>query len=322
MNARPSIVWDNHGCIPLRADDERFLPQLSRYRASGADVVSLNVGFDLTTIESNFRVLAHFRHWVKLHAVELSLISTVSDLRSVKSEGKLGIVFDLEGTRAIGTQLSLIDLYYDLGVRWMLMAYNQANLVGGGCHSEDGGLTAFGRQVIDEMARVGMVACCSHTGYRTARDVMAYTSKPVIFSHSNPRGMWNHGRNVPDDLIKACAQTGGVIGVNGVGPFLSKDGPGAEHIVAHIDYVVNLVGPEHVGLGLDYAFDQAEVDAFVRANPGTFRAEDGYAEGIQFAPPEVLPRIAERLRALGYPETAVAGIMGMNFVRVAEQVWR
>lgn len=322
MSAMTSIVWDNHGCMPLRADDEGFLPQLARYRASGVDVVSLNVGFDLTTIESNVRVLAHFRQWVRRHPQQLTLVQSVADLRSLRAEGKLGIVFDIEGTRAIGSQLSLIEFYYDLGVRWMLMAYNQANLVGGGCHSEDGGLTAFGRQVLDEMARVGMVACCSHTGYRTARDVMACTSKPVIFSHSNPKGLWNHARNVPDDLIRACAATGGVIGINGVGPFLGKDGPSAEHIVAHIDYAVNLVGPEHVGLGLDYTFDQEEVDTLVRDHPSAYRPEDGYAEGIQFAPPEVLPQVADRLRALGYPETAVAGIMGMNFVRVAEQVWR
>lgn len=120
------IVWDNHSCMPLRPDDD-FLPQLQRCRDAGQTAVTLNVGFDLTDLESNIRVLAHFRRWVRRNSDRFCLIETASDVLEAKASGKLGVLFDLEGTRALGDQLSMVELYYDLGVRWMLMAYNRNN---------------------------------------------------------------------------------------------------------------------------------------------------------------------------------------------------
>ena len=102
----------------------------------------------------------------------------------------------------------------------MLLAYNLNNLAGGGCQDDDDGMTAFGHDVVREMERVGMVVCCSHTGYRTARDVLKMATKPVVFSHSNAHDIVAHPRNLPDDLVRECAQTGGVVGVNGIGLFL------------------------------------------------------------------------------------------------------
>src|SRR4029077_17545590 len=117
--------------------------------------------------------IAQFRRWISMRPEQYVLINGVGDIERAKREGKLAVGFDIEGARAIGDQISLVQLFYDLGVRWMLMAYNRANLVGCGCHdAEDTGLTAFGRQVLDEMARVGMAACCSHTGPRTSLEVI------------------------------------------------------------------------------------------------------------------------------------------------------
>ena len=173
-----------------------------------------------------------------------------ADVHEAKRSGRLGICFNLEGTRALGDQLSMVEFFHSLGVKWMLMAYNRNNSVGGGCQDDDSGLTPFGREVLDEMTRVGMVPCCSHTGWRTAMQVMEHAAGPVIFSHSNSHAVHAHPRNIPDELIKACAATGGVIGINGVGPFLGvgEDGPVAA-MVRHIDHMVQLVGPDHVGPG-------------------------------------------------------------------------
>ena len=88
-----ALVWDNHGCMPLRADDA-FLGQLERYRQSGHDVVSLNVGYDIKTVEEDFRVLAHFRHWVKRHPDRFVLVETVDDVILAKRTGKLAVSFD------------------------------------------------------------------------------------------------------------------------------------------------------------------------------------------------------------------------------------
>lgn len=232
--------------------------------------------------------------------------------------------FDIEGANAIADQLSLIELYYDFGVRWMLMAYNRNNRVGGGCLDADMGLTAFGRDVIAEMNRVGMVACCSHTGKRTALEVIALSNTPVIFSHSNPRALFDHPRNIDDEVIRACAERGGVIGINGVGLFLGHNDVRSDTLARHIDYVAQLVGSDHVGVGLDYVFDQEELKGYLRENPGLFGEDPGLmdAQGCDFAEPEQIPEISEALGRLGYARSDVRKILGLNFLRIAREVWK
>lgn len=317
-----SLVWDNHGCMPLRADDVEFLPQLERYRKSGFDVVSLNVGFDTVPWENTRLLIAHFRQWLQAHSDRYLLIGSVSDIEAARRSNRLGICFDIEGGCALNETLGMVEFYYELGVRWMLMAYNKTNSLGGGCQDNDPGLTRFGREVLDEMTRVGMVACCSHTGFKTTMDVMDYSSNPVIFSHSNPFGAWEHPRNIRDEAIKACAESGGVVGINGIGIFLGNNDATTEAIVRHIDYVVQLVGSEHVGIGLDYVFDQQEVGQFVKDNPKTFPPELGYAEGINMVEPEQMPGITDALLNLGYVENDVRLILGENHLRIAKQVWK
>jgi membrane dipeptidase len=317
-----SLVWDNHGCMPLRPDDESFLPQLARYRTAGVDVVSLNVGFDTLPWENTVCMLAQFRSWVRRHSDRYALIETVEDIQAARREGKLAVTFDIEGGGALDGRVEMVELYYELGVRWMLFAYNKNNLLGGGCKDNDGGLTAFGRTVLAEMERIGMVPCCSHTGYRTTMEVMECANGPVIFSHSNPSALWPHRRNISDEAIKACAATGGVVGINGIGPFLGHNDSSTETIVRHIDYVVQLVGPEHVGLGLDYVFDQEELATYVRMNPEVFPPSEYGSVPQAFVRPEQLPEIAAHLGRLGYDERALRAILGGNHLRVARQAWR
>ena len=321
------IAWDNHACMPLRPNDD-FISQLERHRQAGFSAITLNIGFDLTPALDNFRVLATFRHWVLQHPDRFLLVKTVEDIRGAKRSGRLGVLFDLEGTRALCDQVSLIPLYYELGVRWMLMAYNQGNSAGGGCQdSKDDGLSAFGRQVIDEMTRVGMVVCCSHTGWNTARDVLDYASGPVIFSHSNAYAVCPHPRNIPDDLIRACAQSGGVVGLNGLSRFLGKTSDGqydnsTEALFRHLDHMVQLVGADHVGLGLDYVFDLEELKAFYRSRPDLFPPEKGYVTPTPMVEPERLRSIVQMMLAHGYPIEDISKILGGNHLRVAEEVWK
>jgi len=172
------------------------------------------------------------------------------------------------------------------------------------------------------MARVGMVACCSHTGYRTTMDVMEYSSNPVIFSHSNPLGVWQHKRNIRDDVIKACAATDGVVGINGIGVFLGKNDTRTETMVRHIDYVAQLVGAEHVGIGIDYVFDRAELDEFLAKNPQIFPASEGYGEQMNVVEPEQLAAVTDELLAKGYSDDDVRAVVGGNHLRVAQRVWK
>lgn len=317
-----NLVWDNHACMPLRPHDQAFLSQLERWKRIGADVVFLNVGFGDCGIEAHIRTIANFRHWVQVHSDKYVIIQTVDDIERARVSGRIAIGFDIEGANAIADQTSLIQLYYDLGVRWMLIAYNRNNRVGGGCQDDDTGLTAFGRDVIDEMARVGMVVCCSHTGFKTTMDVMEYSSKPVILSHSNPRALHDHPRNVTDDAMRACARTGGVVGLNGIGIFLGNNDNSTNTFVRHVDYVVELLGPDHVALGIDYAVDQKEVEEHIAKMRAVFPAGLGYEVGVRMIPPEQLPEIVDRLLQLGYTENDLRGLLGANLLRVAESVWK
>jgi membrane dipeptidase len=312
-------VWDNHGCMPLRAGDDRFLPQLERYRRSGFRVVSLNVAFDVVPPADGPRVLAHFRHWIRAHADRYALLQTYADVGRLGR--RLGVFFDIEGGSALDGQLSMVEFYRDLGVRWMLIAYNRNNALGGGCMDVDRGLTKFGRQVVSEMERVGMTVCCSHTGYRTTLDVVRHATRPVIFSHSNPLGVYRHKRNVRDEALRAIASTGGVVGINGTGIFLGRNDNSSGTVADHVDYVVQKIGIDHVGLGLDYAFDAAEVDAFVAANPEVFPPSEGFADGIRMVAPEQLREIATLLAARGYGLADLRKVLGGNFARVARATW-
>ena len=114
--------------------------------------------------------------------------------------------------------------------------------------------TDFGTHVVTDTNRVGMLVDVSHMGYAATMEVFEISQDPVIFSHSNPAGLRAHVRNISDEQIKACAQTGGVIGINGIADFLG--GTTSERFIEHIEYVIDLAGPDHVGIGLDYVVDK------------------------------------------------------------------
>jgi len=312
-----SLVWDTHACF--RLDPNADLSELKRYRDSGVTFVSLNIGMDLNSFENTMQVLARYRSYVSSHPDQYFLTLTVEDIRKAKESGKLAVAFDLEGSDPLLGNLNMISLYYDLGVRQMLLAYNKDNRASGGCMEGKIGLTDFGKDVIKEMNRVGMVVDVSHMGYRATMEAFEVSEAPVIFSHSNPNGLWQRACNISDEQIRACAQTGGVIGINGIGDFLG--GTSSELIVQNIEYVMNLAGPEHVGLGLDYVIDKQELIEYVEKYPDIFPPEK-IKDYLSFVEPEQFPEFTELLCQKGYSEQIIKGILGGNFLRVATQVWK
>jgi len=311
-----AFVWDNHTCLPLRPHDTKFLPQLWRHKEAGFDAVNVNIGCLGQGIEEHVRMLAHFSAWFAAHGDRFVLLRDPHDLERARSSGRLAVAFDIEGADAIEDQPSMIRLYRDLGVQWMSVAYNTNNRVGGGCQDEDTGLTPFGRQVIREMESVQLTVCLSHTGHRTAREVLEMAARPVIFSHSNCAALWQHPRNIPDDLIRGCAKTGGLVGINGIGIFLGENDNSSERYARHVDHVVQLVGPEHVAISLDYVFDSAELDEYLETMRHTFPAGLGYDRGIRMVAPEQLAEIVAILQGWGYSDEALHAILGGNLRRV------
>ena len=312
-----ALIWDTHACFPLKPNGD--LSELIRYKNSGVNFVSLNIGMDMDSFENIMQVLARFRSYIASHPDEFVLALMVNDIQKAKETGRLAIAFDLEGSDPLLGNLNMISFYYDLGVRQMLLAYNKDNSASGGCMEGSIGLTDFGRDVIREMNRVGMVVDVSHMGYRATMESFEVSTAPVIFSHSNPNGLHQHARNILDEQIIACANTGGVIGINGIGDFLG--GTSTELIVQNIEYVMNLVGPEHVGIGLDYVVDKQELIEYVEGHPDVFPL-DKIKDYLAFVEPEEFPEFTELLYQRGYSEQIISRILGGNFLRVAEQVWK
>ena len=316
------VVWDNHACLPLRSADDAWLPSIDRHRQSGVDVVSLNVGYGDQGSERHLAALERFRAWYGARPDRYVLAGSAADIRAAKAAGKLAILFDIEGMNALDGEPGRVADYYALGVRWMLIAYNHANPAGGGCLDEDAGLTELGRAAIAEMERVGMLLCCSHTGWRTAMEAIETSRAPVILSHSNADSVWPHPRNAPDELMVACARTGGVVGINGIGPFLGSETASAGAMVRHIEHALALVGEDHVSIGLDYSFDQASTRTYLERMSPEARRKLRLEGELSMAPPETFPELAQLMLDRGHPSVVVRKVLGENLMRLAEQVWR
>ena len=303
-----TLVMDMHGCMPVRPGDTAFLPQIDRYRAAGVDAVFLNAGFGEHGVAEHIHMLATFREWIGGRS-DLVLIRDANSIQQAHAAEKLAVGFNIEGMNALGEDPDMVRLYRDLGVCWMLIAYNRNNPAGGGCQDDDNGLTAFGRTVIERMAQVGMILCCTHSGRRTALEAIEYSPNPVIFSHSNPRALHEHPRNIDDEMIRACAARGGVICLSGIGVFLGENVARPSKLAEHIDYVVQLVGLQHAGIGLDYVFDSQELDDYIAAMPDTFPPHL-YREGIRMVAPEQLGDTVAALQDKGYRDDDLHAIPG------------
>src|SRR5918996_1019065 len=171
-----AIVWDTHACFPLKSNAD--LTELKRYRDSGVNFVSLNIGMDMDSFENVIQVLARFRNYIAAHLDQCVLASSMKDVRDAKESGRLAIAFDLEGSDPLLGNINLVSFYYDLGVRQMLLAYNKDNRASGGCMEGKIGLTGFGKKVIKEMNRVGMVVDVSHMSYRATMEAFEVSSSP------------------------------------------------------------------------------------------------------------------------------------------------
>ena len=317
-----ALVWDMTLPWSVGYTDEDIT--LPRFKGAGIDVISLTVNDFPGSLAGTMRQIAAVTRHLRERSDSMVLVKSVADIRQTKKEGKLALAFNLQETNPLEGEVDFVRTYYDLGVRHMLMAYNQKNRVGDGCAERtDAGLSRFGVRVVEEMNRVGMLVDGSHSGYRTTMDAMEVSAAPFIFSHCLAHAIHPHYRNIRDDQIVACARTGGVIGVNGVSAFLVDANASSEAMVRHIDHIADLVGTEHIGIGLDYVRDTERLGAWARANADMWPPNAGKPLGeIVFAQPEQLLEVTDLLLARQYSEAEVRGILGENFARVATQIWQ
>jgi membrane dipeptidase len=230
------------------------------------------------------------------------VIRSRRDLQDCLSEETLGAVLTVEGGEALEGEIRTLRALYRLGVRGLGLTWNNRNELGDGVAEGQtgGGLTRFGRQVVQEMNRLGMIVDVSHLSEKGFWDVLEIGDAPVIASHSNCNAIWNHPRNLTDRQIEAVAEKKGVVGVNLVPQFVGPSGSGIDMLIRHIDHICELVGDEHAGFGCDL--------------DGTGELISGVEDAAD------LPALLEGLRARGYGSEAAARICGGNSLRVLRSV--
>lgn len=315
-----SLLWDQHLCLPLQPDTE--VAPLSRYQRPGGALVSVNAGYSPHSLHETLGLLRHYREAVTAQP-GLELAATVGDVAAITGSGGVAVVFDLEDSRPLDDDLDNLVVLAALGVRTLLPTYNHANRAGSGClDADDAGLTDWGRSIIKALNEVGIVPDGSHCSARTGLDICETSRGPMVYSHSCMKAIWDHPRNISDDQARACAATGGVIGITGVGIFLGPNTPTLDAMTRHLEYAVDLVGIDHVGISSDFSFDYQDFVAELTRNPAMF--DESYTRWgpIQWMAPEILLTIGEHLGRRGWSASDIQAVLGGNFRRVAETAWR
>jgi membrane dipeptidase len=314
-----ALLWDQHTCLPLHTDTD--VEVLTCYRRAGGALVSVNAGYRPHSFDDTMALLEHYRAAVGAHP-DLELAATIDDVTAITRNDRIAVVFDLEDAAPLDDNLDNLVILADCGVRSLLPTYNHANHAGSGClDATDKGLTVWGRTLITEMNAAGIIPDGSHCSPRTGLDMCEVSTGPVIYSHSCMSSVWDHPRNITDDQARAAAATGGVIGITGVGIFLGPNTPTLEAMAQHLEYAVDLVGIEHVGVSTDFAFDYADIVDELNRNAHLF--DESYTRWgpIQWMPPETFIQLGDHLRRRGWHAGEIVAVLGGNFHRVARHAW-
>jgi membrane dipeptidase len=253
-------------------------------------------------------------------------VRTTADIAAAKEAGKTGIILGFQNAHAFEDKLGYVEIFKKLGVGIVQMCYNTQNLVGTGCYERDGGLSGFGREVVAEMNRVGIMCDLSHVGAKTSEEVILESNKPVCYSHCLPSGLKEHPRNKSDAELKFIADHGGFVGVTMFAPFLKKgiDSTIDDYAEA-IEYVMDIVGEDAIGIGTDFTQGH-DKDFFewLTHDKGYARRLTNFGKivnplGIRTV--GEFPNLTETLLKRGMSERVVRKVMGENWVRVLREVW-
>lgn len=323
-----SIVID--ATCPLLSDP-RGLPA---YKAGGFTAIAPTVGDNLDGALGTLRNIGAWQKRIR-EDESLVLIRNASDIEAAKAAGKLGIILHFQGGDPIENRLDYIDAYKSMGVGMIQLTYNVKNRIGDGCEERtDAGLSKFGQAVIKRMNDARIIVDCSHTGLKTTMEAIEASTRPAVFSHAGIRAVHPSPRNIIDGQIKAIAESGGLIGAVAYPPFVAVDQqPSLGQLIDHIKYISDLVGVDHVGLGLDYFAGQRPyaADEQAKANYEKYLAIGMWSPAAYPPPPYIYPKGIETpdkcanltggLLRSGFSADEVKKIIGGNWMRVFRAVW-
>lgn len=266
------------------------------------------------------------------HQDQVFLATSIEDLHEAHRTGRLALIAGLEAATMIENEVDRIDILYGFGVRQMGIAYSESNALGGGLRERsDGGLTEFGLRAVERMNRLGMAIDISHSGDHTSLDTIAASTKPVLITHAGSRTVWDTPRMKPDPVIAACAERGGVIGLEAAPhTTISQAHPAhsLESVMDHFRHCVDLVGIEHVAFGPDTLFgDHVGLHRAFAAQlsigalqGGPFFEHVDYVDGLE-NPAENFHNITAWLVAHDFSDDDIRAVIGGNVLRVLGEIW-
>ena len=325
---KKSIIIDGLECAPSIGNVGYFDSLIETGVTAGTMTVT-------ATYDTPYQAMKKLKAWYDLfekYSDKVIHVASGRDIEKAKREGKFGVIMGTQNADILGDDLGLLSVYQKLGLRIIQLTYYEQNLLGEGCGERtNGGLSNFGIEVVKEMNRLGLVIDVSHSGDQVTMDALKYSRDPILITHSNARAMANHVRNKTDQHIKALADKGGVMGVVTWSPLCEvRKGvrPIVEDLLDIIDYIVKLVGPDYVGLGLDLNpfMTLEEYNKWAQFYPA-LRPKGGYFERCIFTNKEGvdditrLPEITKGLIARGYSDKDIQKILGLNILRVLKEVW-
>ena len=295
-------------------------------RAGGVDAVHVTITYHETFRETVLNI-ERWNRWFERYPDLIFQGFTAADIEIARQTGRTAIFFGSQNPSCIEDDIGLVEVLHRLGMRFMQLTYNNQSLLATGCYeAEDHGLSRMGREVVREMNRVGMVVDMSHSGERSTLEAIEHSTRPIAITHANPASWHPARRNKSDTVLKALAESGGMLGLS-LYPHHLKGGSQCS-LAEFCDMAaraIDVMGPANVGIGSDLCQDQPDsIVEWLRVGRWT-KAID-YGEGSADAPgfPPMpdwfgdnrdFGNIAEGLKGRGMSEAEVAGIMGGNWMR-------
>lgn len=277
--------------------------------------------------EPTMRNVAEWLRSFRENADIIRQVHDTSDILKAKEEGKVGIILGWQNTSGYGDVLDYVPLFAKLGVRVVQLTYNTANPVGSGCYeSVDRGLTDYGRELIAAMNSSGVLVDLSHVARDTARAAIEASNKPVAYTHCAPAGLKVHPRNKSDEELRLIASKGGFVGVTMFPAFLAA-GKGAtvDDYMAAVEYTIDLIGEEQVGLGTDLTQDQPpEFFDWINRDKGSGRKLVDFGEALElggFTRSRHFPNITAAMERRGWKADRIERVLGRNWLRFLKEVW-
>ena len=310
---------------------------------SGVTCIVQNAGEESQSVKTLVKRLARFIYVADAMPDFVVKAVTPAGIVSAKEQGRHCLYLSLNGVplaeewRSLEEELRYIETFFQFGCRMMHLTYNRRNMIGDGCmESSNAGLSDFGRAVVQEMNRVGVIVDVAHSGWQTSLEAARTSRAPVVASHSFAFALNEHPRGKPDEVIRAIADSGGYVGVCCVPHFLGRSRD-INALLDHIEYIAWRFGPEHVAIGTDTAYTSANYEGQMAKVPERPRGrpmweqfwppgtlDDGRAEGRERQRLSLAwtnwPLFTVGLVQRGFSDEDIRKVIGGNVLRVAEAV--